>query len=81
MCADCCCCEKEADRKNLARKNVCCTDIIFLLLFIAFWGGMVYMAVYAVNQGDGYRLVFGTDSFGNTCNMLNEEKKNRECHV
>jgi len=28
-----------------ARRNVCCTDIIFLLLFIAFWGFLVRIRV------------------------------------
>ena len=31
----------QSTNKQLARKNVCCTDIAFLILFIAFWGGMV----------------------------------------
>jgi len=27
------------------RKNVCCTDIIFLLLFLAFWGFLVCIRI------------------------------------
>jgi len=29
-----------------ARKNVCCTDIIFLLLIIAFWGFLVRIRIF-----------------------------------
>ena len=32
------------------------------------------MAVFAVRQGDAYRLVFGYDSYGNTCNEDNSAK-------
>ena len=35
----------------------------------------LYMAVFAVRQGDAYRLVFGYDSYGNTCNEDNSAKR------
>ncbi len=34
----------------------------------------VYIAVYSVMQGDALRLVYGYDSFGNTCNRGNNAK-------
>lgn len=52
-----------------SRRNVCCTDIIILILFVAFWGLMIYIAVYAIMRGDARRLLFGYDTFGNTCNQ------------
>lgn len=51
------------------RKKVCCTDIIFLFLFISFWGLLAYIAVYSIIHGDAKRLLFGYDTFGNTCNQ------------
>ena len=32
------------------------------------------MAVFAIRQGDAYRIVFGYDSFGNTCSEDNTAK-------
>ena len=46
MCG-CDCCGDEVEKSTATptgppkRKNVCCTDITFLILFIAFLGGMV----------------------------------------
>ncbi len=34
----------------------------------------IYIAVYSVMQGDALRLVYGYDSFGNTCNRGNNAK-------
>jgi len=51
----------------LKRNNVCCTDIIVLILFVAFWGLMVYIAVYSIYRGNVDRLIKGYDSFGNVC--------------
>ncbi len=31
----------------------------------------LYIAVYAVMRGDALRLVYGYDTFGNTCNRKN----------
>jgi solute carrier family 44 protein 1 (choline transporter-like protein) len=73
-----CCCgdSDEAPKGNPLKRNVCCTDILFLVIFIAFWGGMIYIAAFSVIQGDATRLVYGYDSFGNTCNKVNEDIAN-----
>ncbi|XP_021343598.1 choline transporter-like protein 1 isoform X3 [Mizuhopecten yessoensis] len=78
-----CCCAEEAEESTLMEqpeekreltnpiKNRGCTDIIVLLIFILFWAGMIYIAVFSVMHGDAFRLVYGYDSFGNTCDEDN----------
>lgn len=64
--------ETDAEKRRnpiYSRRNVCCTDILILLIFVAFWGLMVYIAVYSILRGDARRLLYGYDSFGNTCNQ------------
>ncbi|XP_052775735.1 choline transporter-like protein 1 isoform X1 [Mya arenaria] len=76
MCG-CCGDDKSEDKADLAHpvKNRGCTDIIVLLLFIAFWAGMIFIAAFGIVNGDAFRLVFGYDSFGNTCDSDNSDKK------
>ena len=76
MCNDCCCCDDKRDKdgQTLTRRNVCCTDIFFLILFVAFWCGMIYIAVFSLNEGDAWRIMYGYDSFGNTCNEDNRQR-------
>ncbi|XP_069128157.1 choline transporter-like protein 1 isoform X1 [Argopecten irradians] len=78
-----CCCGKEPEETSLVEegedkrdltnpiKNRGCTDIIVLIIFILFWAGMIYIAVFSVMHGDAFRLVYGYDSFGNTCDEDN----------
>ncbi len=33
-----------------------CRDVFFLLVFAAFWGGMIYIAYLAYTQGDAPSL-------------------------
>lgn len=49
-----------------------CRDVFFLLLFIAFLGGLGYVFHYAIGKGNPNLLVYGTDSYGNVCNQKNE---------
>lgn len=49
-----------------------CTDLFFLILFLAFWGGMVGIAYVALTDGDPNRLINGYDSFGNVCGEKND---------
>ncbi|XP_071164766.1 choline transporter-like protein 1 isoform X3 [Mytilus edulis] len=79
MCAgDCCCCDQpdssEKARLTNSTENRGCTDIPVLLIFILFWAGMIYIAVFSVSHGDAFRLVYGYDSFGNTCDEDNADK-------
>ncbi|XP_052687130.1 choline transporter-like protein 1 [Crassostrea angulata] len=48
-----------------------CRDVVFLIIFILYLGGMVYVAYRGVSQGDPYRLVYGVDSWGNVCDRKN----------
>ncbi|CAD5125290.1 DgyrCDS13535 [Dimorphilus gyrociliatus] len=54
-----------------------CTDILCLLLFLCVLGGMAYIAYIANLYGHPLRIIYGQDSYGNTCNVDNtplEEK-------
>ncbi|XP_064607451.1 choline transporter-like protein 1 [Liolophura sinensis] len=69
-----CCGDSDVEEKaNLSTrvKNRGCTDIVFLFVFVAFWVGMIYIAVFSISNGDAMRLVYGYDSYGNTCDELN----------
>jgi hypothetical protein len=51
-----------------------CHDLFFLLLFIAFWVGMFYVADQAVKNGQPDRFIYGVDYEGNVCGINNVEK-------
>ena len=44
-----------------------CTDCTFLLLFLLFWVGMVFISYVGYSNGDLWRLYYGTDFMGNVC--------------
>lgn len=48
-----------------------CQDCFFLLLFIAFWIGMIIVAITASRVGQPDRLLYGTDYIGNLCGVDN----------
>ncbi|XP_072366646.1 choline transporter-like protein 3 isoform X1 [Scyliorhinus torazame] len=52
-----------------------CTDVLWLVIFCLFWGGMMFIAGYAVTVGSAERLIFGYDSFGNICGKKNSPVK------
>lgn len=63
---------KEEDKKDVGPlKDRGCTDIICIIIFIIFLGGMVVLAYFAFTLGDPWRIVNGYDSFGNTCGKKN----------
>jgi hypothetical protein len=45
-------------------------DVIWLLLFLVFWAGMLTIGGYAYYHGDPLRLIYGQDSFGNICGQV-----------
>lgn len=49
-----------------------CTDVCCLLVFIVFWGILIFIAAFAFVIGDPIRLTSGQDSFGNVCGKRNE---------
>ena len=42
--------------------------------YAAFWFGLVVVAALALDQGDPFRLIYGSDSFGNSCGTSNKNK-------
>ncbi|KAH3695270.1 choline transporter-like protein 1 isoform X1 [Dreissena polymorpha] len=72
-----CCGDKSEEKADLTHpvKSRGCTDILVLLVFILFWVGMIVIAAFGIVNGDAFRLVFGYDSFGNTCDSDNSDKK------
>lgn len=78
----CCGCEEERDKEyELADLSNPvgergCTDIVCLVIFIVFWIGMIFISAFSFTYGDGERLVYGYDSFGNTCGKRNDPIKN-----
>ena len=48
-----------------------CTDVLCLFVFVLFWGGMGYVGYRALSEGNPDRILYGLDSYGNYCGMLN----------
>eukprot|EP00667_Euglena_gracilis_P024414 EG_transcript_28083 len=67
----CCCCggrkPQQPPAKPGCKENRRCTDLLFLLFYLAFLGGWVFIAYLGYRAGDPYRLLYGTDSLGNLC--------------
>ncbi|KTG44406.1 hypothetical protein cypCar_00026989, partial [Cyprinus carpio] len=49
-----------------------CTDLPWFLLFTLFLVGMCGICGFTIMTGGAARLVFGYDSYGNTCGQRNE---------
>ena len=64
-----CCCNKgeESTTPERYEEDRSCTDHLFCLLFVAFWGAFIFIAVTAFKSGDPYDLLFGTDYLGYRC--------------
>ncbi|CAL1534442.1 unnamed protein product [Lymnaea stagnalis] len=78
MSGGCCYNGKDAkDEKGLLsnpRRNRGCTDILVFLIFVFFICGLIFLGAFSLSKGDPFRLVYGTDSFGNTCDEDNSER-------
>ncbi|XP_055885004.1 choline transporter-like protein 1 [Biomphalaria glabrata] len=74
----CCYPIKDAkDQKGLLskpRRNRGCTDILVFLVFVFFICGLIFLGAFSISKGDPFRLVYGTDSFGNTCDEDNSKR-------
>ncbi|CAH9083226.1 unnamed protein product [Cuscuta epithymum] len=44
-----------------------CRDVVFLVIFIAFWISMIVNSSFGFNRGNPLRLTYGLDYKGNTC--------------
>ncbi|GMT13047.1 hypothetical protein PFISCL1PPCAC_4344 [Pristionchus fissidentatus] len=68
------CCGHSDDDDNergMNKVNRSCTDVCFLFLFLTFCGGLMAVTMYGMERGDPYRILYGSDSFGNTCGREN----------
>uniref|UniRef100_A0A9I9DE03 Choline transporter-like protein n=1 Tax=Cucumis melo TaxID=3656 RepID=A0A9I9DE03_CUCME len=54
-----------AQMGGIIRHNRKCRDIVFLVIFIAFWVGMIVNSSFGFNQGNPLRLTYGLDYKGN----------------
>eukprot|EP00051_Salpingoeca_urceolata_P006769 m.89580 g.89580 ORF g.89580 m.89580 type:complete len:652 (+) comp14976_c1_seq3:89-2044(+) len=53
-----------------------CRDSSFMLIFVAFWGGMLLIGGESIKHGQPLRLIHGHDSFGNLCGEANSQQIN-----
>ena len=65
---------KEDVRDGPVKKRSC-TDILCLLLFLAFIGGWIFVAFLAFSQGDIDKVLHPTDSKGKVCGSGELEDK------
>ncbi|GLH14489.1 CTL-like protein 2 [Gryllus bimaculatus] len=68
------CCSRDSSDELPHRKPRGCTDILWLLLFIAFLFLLIFIASFAFVYGNPLRLLNGYDTFGNTCGTSKNEK-------
>ncbi|KAG1359564.1 choline transporter protein 1 [Cocos nucifera] len=54
-------------RGGIIRENRKCRDLVFLVIFIAFWVAMIVNSSFGFNQGNPLRLTYGLDYKGNVC--------------
>ncbi|XP_023347986.1 choline transporter-like protein 1, partial [Eurytemora carolleeae] len=71
-----CCCnnkveDEEEEELEGPMENRSCTDVIFLILFIAYIIGMIILFGYGVATGDPNRIISGYDVAGDTCGAKN----------
>ncbi|XWS52048.1 hypothetical protein CRYUN_Cryun11dG0033800 [Craigia yunnanensis] len=52
---------------GIIRHNRKCRDVVFLVIFIAFWVAMIVNSSFGFNQGNPLRLTYGLDYKGNLC--------------
>jgi choline transporter-like protein 2/4/5 len=56
-----------AHSTSYEKVNRKCHDVLFLVIFVAFWLGMFAIAGAGVSAGDPERLIFASDFQGQTC--------------
>ncbi|XP_059662627.1 choline transporter protein 1 [Cornus florida] len=56
-----------AQMGGIIRHNRKCRDVVFLVIFIAFWVAMIVNSSFGFNQGNPLRLNYGLDYRGNVC--------------
>ncbi|KAM8908524.1 choline transporter-like protein 1 isoform 2-T2 [Spinachia spinachia] len=68
----CCGSAERTKREWRPLEDRSCTDLPWLLLFTVFCVGMGSICSFTIVTGGAARLVFGYDSYGNTCGRRNE---------
>ncbi|XP_020676514.1 choline transporter protein 1 [Dendrobium catenatum] len=58
-----------------------CRDVVFLVLFIAFWVAMIVNSSFGFNQGNPLRLTYGLDYKGNVCGDKHANPDLRELEI
>ncbi|KAK7929649.1 hypothetical protein WMY93_006044 [Mugilogobius chulae] len=66
-----CCQSTEGKRDWQPLKDRSCTDIPWLLFFLLFCLGMLCICGFPIATGAASRLLYGYDSYGNTCGQKN----------
>ncbi|XP_058211064.1 choline transporter protein 1-like [Rhododendron vialii] len=56
-----------AETGGIIKHNRKCRDVVFLVIFIAFWVGMIVNSSFGFNRGNPLRLTYGLDYKGNVC--------------
>ncbi|KAL5730293.1 Choline transporter protein 1 [Ranunculus cassubicifolius] len=58
-----------------------CRDIVFLVIFIAFWIAMIVNSSFGFNNGNPTRLTYGIDYKGNVCGNRHADPDLRELEL
>nr|XP_015799105.2 choline transporter-like protein 1 [Nothobranchius furzeri] len=66
-----CCGSSEGKREWKPLEDRRCTDILWLIIFSLFCIGMWCICGFAIATGGASRLIYGYDSYGNTCGRNN----------
>uniref|UniRef100_A0A1A8RY90 Choline transporter-like protein n=1 Tax=Nothobranchius rachovii TaxID=451742 RepID=A0A1A8RY90_9TELE len=66
-----CCGSSEGKREWKPLEDRSCTDILWLIIFALFCIGMWCICGFAIATGGASRLIYGYDSYGNTCGRNN----------
>ncbi|XP_064998544.1 choline transporter protein 1-like isoform X1 [Musa acuminata AAA Group] len=66
---------------GIIRHNRKCRDLVFLIIFIAFWVAMIVNSSFGFNQGNPLRLMYGLDYKGNICGNRHADPDLRELEV
>ncbi|KAL6535704.1 Choline transporter protein 1, partial [Orobanche hederae] len=66
---------------DIIKHNRKCRDMVFLVIFIAFWVAMIVNSSFAFNQGNPLRLNFGLDYRGNVCGDKHADRNLQELEL
>ncbi|XP_043689131.1 choline transporter protein 1 isoform X3 [Telopea speciosissima] len=71
----------DAQMDGIIKHNRKCRDVVFLILFIAFWIAMIVNSSLGFNQGNPLRLTYGLDYKGNVCGDKHADPDLRELEL